>query len=765
MSFVRGLKTGPAILLLVAIWLILCLPWFWAKRTVPYDSRSQFYPVLYFVSQSLRNKELPFWNPYIYSGYPSISDPQSMMFSPLALAMMVAVDKPSFYWFDTVELIHILMGGIGMLLVCIRFGYMPLAGLFSAAVYMFGGSASARMQHVPMILAYSYFPFALLTLDKALDSNRVRWALCFGAIAGILAAHQNQAAYVFCWVLAGYAVYIVCSSAFIWRFLRSRLRVIVTGLSAGLLTLAIPLYATLQFLPLSNRPRIPFHSAVEFSLHPIMFLTLFVPNFFENVRPVFFWGIGDVTTTFLYAGTLPIVLTIFYGLFSGELLESRFRYFLAVGIAAALYAVGDFTPLYQLLYRLIPGVSLFRRPSDATFVLNMTIALATGFMMNRLLSGRPLERRPFPLFLALSATGGLLVWGLTFAGAAKKWGSTDFLKDVLLAILSMEVAVGLIYAIRKSKSFELRLLWTYISLAFLIADLAVHNAGSRLNADAPGMPRLLDSRTATQDPIVQFLQEARRSDEQGLDRVEVTTAGIFWPNAPMVFGVQTTQGYNPLLYALYNRVMGAQESILRPFTGMTPGYDSIIVNLLGVKYIVSGAFLTKLPPQNVDSQFVLIKDSPIKVWRNPRTLPRVLTATAIYLDPDLDRAIDTGNIPLVDYHSTVVLQHAPSTLSDKPGIPRVPIELTGTGKASARIISYRNNRVSTSVQSERDIILVLNDVFYPYWRVFVDGEERELLQANYLFRGVHVGPGEHTVVFRFEPFSWQAVRSTLREIL
>src|SRR5437879_1421802 len=130
-----------------------------------------------------------------------------MTFSPLALLMMLAIDKPSFHWFDSIELFHLLMGGIGMLLLCIRFGYAPLAGLFSAAVYMFGGSAAARMQHVPMILAYSYFPFALLALDKALASNRVRWAMCFGVVAGIMAAHQNQVAYLFSLVLAGYAIY------------------------------------------------------------------------------------------------------------------------------------------------------------------------------------------------------------------------------------------------------------------------------------------------------------------------------------------------------------------------------------------------------------------------------------------------------------------------------------------------------------------------------------------------------------------------------
>jgi uncharacterized membrane protein YfhO len=68
------------------------------------------------------------------------------------------------------------------------------------------------------------------------------------------------------------------------------------------------------------------------------------------------------------------------------------------------------------------------------------------------------------------------------------------------------------------------------------------------------------------------------------------------------------------------------------------------------------------------------------------------------------------------------------------------------------------------VQSERDVILVLNDLYYPYWRVYVDGGERELLQANYLFRGVYVKAGEHKVVFRFEPLSWPAIKGTVARL-
>ena len=87
--------------------------------------------------------------------------------------------------------------------------------------------------------------------------------------------------------------------------------------------------------------------------------------------------------------------------------------------------------------------------------------------------------------------------------------------------------------------------------------------------------------------------------------------------------------------------------------------------------------------------------------------------------------------------------------------------LAGAGTVLASIASYRNAEVVITTSGERAAILVLADLFHPAWRVFVDGEERPLLRANYLFRGVYLTPGSHRVRFRFDPFSWHAIRRLL----
>jgi len=196
----------------------------------------------------------------------------------------------------------------------------------------------------------------------------------------------------------------------------------------------------------------------------------------------------------------------------------------------------------------------------------------------------------------------------------------------------------------------------------------------------------------------------------------------------MVAGIQSTQGYNPLRYLLYERAVGAQpiHGMPRPFTPLTPSNNSPLLNLLGLKYIAAVSTLREIDPKVDETRFRLVYDHGIKVWQNPEVLPRVLTATSIYVEPT---------------------------------------RLPGDGEARARVVGYRSSEVVISVQTEKDTIVVLNDLYYPYWRVYVDGDEQELLQANYLFRGVHVKPGEHRVVFRFEPFSWPAIRTFLARML
>ena len=69
-------------------------------------------------------------------------------------------------------------------------------------------------------------------------------------------------------------------------------------------------------------------------------------------------------------------------------------------VLTLLYALGKYTPVFHLIYDFVPGVTLYRRPADATFVFCALLAIARG------LSRPSLADRYDAAAAALAARGG-----------------------------------------------------------------------------------------------------------------------------------------------------------------------------------------------------------------------------------------------------------------------------------------------------------------------------------------------------------------------
>jgi len=68
-------------------------------------------------------------------------------------------------------------------------------------------------------------------------------------------------------------------------------------------------------------------------------------------------------------------------------------------------------------------------------------------------------------------------------------------------------------------------------------------------------------------------------------------------------------------------------------------------------------------------------------------------------------------------------------------------------------VRYANTEVAVEVEAPAGGILLLNDVWHPWWRASVDGADAEILKANVIFRAVVCPRGRHLVRFTFHPFA------------
>ncbi len=70
--------------------------------------------------------------------------------------------------------------------------------------------------------------------------------------------------------------------------------------------------------------------------------------------------------------------------------------------------------------------------------------------------------------------------------------------------------------------------------------------------------------------------------------------------------------------------------------------------------------------------------------------------------------------------------------------------------------TYSPQRVEIDVTMEQPGLLVLADVYYPGWRLTIDGKPATIYRTNRLMRGAAVPSGQHHLVYTYEPWSFYA---------
>jgi hypothetical protein len=77
---------------------------------------------------------------------------------------------------------------------------------------------------------------------------------------------------------------------------------------------------------------------------------------------------------------------------------------------------------------------------------------------------------------------------------------------------------------------------------------------------------------------------------------------------------------------------------------------------------------------------------------------------------------------------------------------------TNQDAGDVKFDSYAPKKIVLAAKANAPCVLLLNDKYDSNWRVTVDGEPAPLLRCNYMVRGVFLDkPGEHRVVFKFQP--------------
>ena len=707
----------PALCLLTA-WAIIAAPWLSGQKVIPYDSAHQFYPAVAFTVEQLRNLEGPWWNPYVFAGFPQFADPQAMTFQPTMVLPMLVSPSVSLWWFDVVVFLHLLLGGLG----CLRLGRSYCLGsapqILFALTFMFGAVASSRLQHTPMIVTYAFIPWAWLSLKQLLERPTFGNALLCGGVLGLCALQLTQLTYLLGLLTLAYAIR---GMVVLRDDGRDRARILFLLLAAAtcLVVSAPQVVSTIAVLPETNRVELALEASQANSLRAVDLSTLLGANALGHLVGNY-WGRGEITQTYLYLGCIPVLLCLAWGGLRGEWRVQAFWAWL-VAAAGVAFSLGTRTPLYPFLHEHLPGLGMFRRPSDGLFFVNVAIAFLAAIALQRRLSGDK------PRAVVLPVIGIVLI--LVVAVVAATEGSRSL--DLMLVLAPTLVAWAcVLWLLRGTRQVGRAPVVLVVSLVVL--DLAVTQSANRMNSIDSGLYMSGLAPVEDESPAGRFAALlSERIAVPGLpERVEIL--GV-WPvsNGGTLRKLPMSTGYNPMIYTRYSEVFGVGPDPMvspaqRRFTEWAASYESPAFDLLGVRGIAVGPVM---PAQNASFQYV----------ERSTVLPRVLVPK--HVSRHREEYPPPAEFVTTDFSDTVWLPA--SAVSACPDVVESGI--------STRVTMFKPQSIAIDYRANERGWIVVNEMYGNGWGAAVDGKDLPVFRANGVFRAVCVPAGNKRLQLSFSP--------------
>ncbi len=743
---------------------------FFSDRTLyRWDITSIHYPLGVLKGRVLSSGELPLWNPHILFGFPQLADQDVVALNPLNLVFLLPV-KPVLALSIFVVAHYILAGVFSYAMA--RSLRIARAGAFVTAVtFAFSGYLMAQLTNLPIVTGSVWLPLIMLLFVKTLERMRPIYAvLCGGAIAVQILAGHPQVVFYSLFTLAAYGLFRLIQ---LWRDVEVGMRekrremtlLVAFLLFAVLIGLAL---AAVQIVPTwelkgqtARAGGLSYAMMTLFSFAPYNLLTFLFSNVLGN-PVVGYVGEGVFEELHAYVGIVPLLLVPWC--WAKKVRERHADFFAILAGVSLLQALGHYTPLYDLLVH-VPGFNFFRVPARWLFIATFSLAVLAGYGIDTLLDGRARDdSRHFATFwkmLCLLNVGfSLLLLGLLALGqqAVQKVGvlgsallSEHALGRTLILVqgltrqplirVSGDLSTTLsslnpvvLYVLLSNACFVAIHLWNKRRIGaatFQVAMVALVVIDLLLAGGTTVNPMRESSYYEAPAGVVSFLRK-----NAGLHRIYPTVHQDDLSN--LMEAIPTVHE----LYSVGGHVSELTTERYREFVDAV-GQSPALLNLAGIKYLIMEG-----QPERAGYSSVYGGNG-FEIYENESVLPRAFVVhdaeVLVSGQAVIDRMLSDG----FDPRRTVILEKEPLR---RPGQASEPAEPDIGG---AQITLYTPQRVVIDADLNADGFLVLSDTSYPGWKVFVDGQEDSIYEADYLFRAVFLEQGKHVVEFRYNPQSFR----------
>ncbi|MBI4529508.1 MAG: YfhO family protein [Deltaproteobacteria bacterium] len=707
-----------------------------------------FYPMRYSLAESLKAGDIPLWDRRMAMGFPLLANFQSGSFYPPHILLLVL------RFFDAIRVLyvfHYLVAATGSYTLCRRWKYRPYLALIGALLFTLGGATVSLTNLLNHFQAAVWLPWLVFFWERSLQSKTWKSFLTFSLVLlcqFLAGSPEIYAMTLALLVLDGLRLRkeegaIPCHTLFLHLLAAN---VLVAGLGMAQILPSVEL-----LLHSRARGSVTYAGGVKWSLHPLSFMNLFfldkevALDTATGLQPFFSRDIPLIISLYLGVIALP---GISLWLWKSSLKEKALL--LGALMGSAILALGAYTPVYRFLFRTIFPFSLIRFPEKFVFV---TCSLLLFVALRGLFRFFHSDSSIRPPLLILSSIW-LLYMVLYLILRTHTAELAQFISAATQTSISSPLSLGKTTAVIASAERQVLLISGIVLLLLLGKKEAVNPALLKtllvgltfLDLYSAHRPYqyLLDPKIMEQAPRVLALPDGGRlfyipslthlrpdyfvsSKSSFRDRTAAFFANLF-PNTGIVHGFEYMQETDPLERWPYS-------TFLKAANALPPEKLYRLVGALNVRHLISRQPLT-------GGGVTLVREFPeypTWVYRVDHTVPRVFVASKCVVESDPMKAIIRLSSSEFDPVREVIVERP------------LAIPPAKNSQAEARISLYSHRRVSILATVSGTGVLVLADSFYPGWRAYVDGQEREILRANVFFRGVVLSEGKHLVEFRYEP--------------
>lgn len=478
------------------------------------DFLEQNYPLRLYAARTWAGGALPFWDPHINGGQPSLADFLTCaLYPPNVLTELLSLP-----WgfppraLELEVLVHLSMAGIFTFLYAREILDSDLGAFVAGIIFALGGYATSYpMEQNHILESAVWLPLILLFIERAFRRGNLLYYVGAGLWLGIclLAGHPQTALYmVFC-----FGFY------WLWHFLTCRRWGHVLGmvyLAVTALAVSLPqLLPFLELASLSTRATMAYSTSAA-GLAPRELWALLAPVHAGNSG--------------LYVSLAALVLAPL-----GMALPRRRQIlacWAAMAILAVVFALGDRGPLYPIMHDLVPGLGLVRQQERMLVVFSLAMAILAGAGITALLDS-PQARRVAAVGLILASLCSAI---LAFQQRALPEPVLNVLPRIL-AILGLTAAALLWLAARTRRALAAGLL-----TALILADLWTAPVHTALADNRP-------AQTPSADAVTALLQKAALEGPA----FRVSSEGLLPGdgNAGIFFGLEDLVGSTPMMLTTF----------------------------------------------------------------------------------------------------------------------------------------------------------------------------------------------------------------------